>query len=164
MEDQSRQSYRLHICGSCGGLETSRCGAGGGQELVDITGASSRGHGPVAELPELGLGEPESTHRWTGLTCWAAPLACFDWSEGRDVGRYRLDWVEGGGDNGKPGRTGSHARCADKGVLICAVGALVIAHWDLIWHWFTLSVSKGFSSDQGTNLRSSYNGLLHDYI
>jgi hypothetical protein len=37
-----------------------------------------------------------------------------------------LDRVEGGGDNGKPGRTGRHPRLAVTGVLICAVGALVI--------------------------------------
>jgi hypothetical protein len=38
-----------------------------------------------------------------------------------------LDRVEGGGDNGKPGRAGRHPRLvAVTGVLICAVGALVI--------------------------------------
>jgi hypothetical protein len=42
---------------------------------------------------------------------------CFDWSEERDVGRSRLDRVEGGGENGKPGRTGHQPRCAVAGVL-----------------------------------------------
>jgi hypothetical protein len=110
IEDRSRRSYRLHNGGSDGGLETSRGGAGGGLEPADIEGARSRSHGPAAELPELGLGEPESTHRWTGTTCRAAPLACSDWSKERDVGRSRLDPVEGGGENGKPGLTGCHPR------------------------------------------------------
>jgi hypothetical protein len=81
-----------------------------------------------AERPELGLGEPETTHCWTETTCLAEPLACSDWSHGeeRDVGRLRLDQVEGGGDNGKQGRTGSQLRCAVAGVLVCAVVALVI--------------------------------------
>ncbi len=126
VEDRSRRSYRLHSGGFSTRLEMSRGGAGGGPEPADIEGARSRSHGPGAELPGLGLGEPESMHRWTGTTCRAAPLACSDWSEERDVGRSRLDQVEGGGDNGKPGRTGRHPRSAVTGVLICAVGALVI--------------------------------------
>ncbi len=134
------------------------------REPADIEGARSRSHGPAAERPELGLGEPESTHRWTGTTCRAAPLACPDWSEERDVGRSRLDRVEGGGDNGKPGRTGRHPRVAVTGVLICAVGALVITPRDVILHRFALSLFKGLGRDQRTNLRSSYNGRLHDYI
>jgi hypothetical protein len=84
VEDRSRRSYRLYRGGSCGGLETSRGGAGGGQEQADIEGARSRSHGPEVERPELGLGEPESAHHWTGTTCRAAPLACSDWSEERD--------------------------------------------------------------------------------
>jgi hypothetical protein len=63
--------------------------------------------------------------RTAGLGQPAGPR-CSDWSEERDVGRSRLDRVEGGGGNGKPGRTGRHPRLAVKGVLICAVGALVI--------------------------------------
>jgi hypothetical protein len=46
----------------------------------DIEGARSRSHGPAAERPALGLGEPESAHRWTWTTCRAAPLACSDWT------------------------------------------------------------------------------------
>jgi hypothetical protein len=126
VEDRSQRSYRLHSGGSGGGLETLHGGAGEGPEPADIEGARSRSHGPAAERPELGLGEPESTHRWTGTTCRAATLACFYWSEERDVGRSRLDRVEGGGDNGKPGLTGSHPRLAVTRALICAVGALVI--------------------------------------
>jgi hypothetical protein len=57
------------------------------REPGDIEGAHSRSHGPAAERPALGLGEPESAFRWTGTTCRAAPLACSDWSEERDVGR-----------------------------------------------------------------------------
>ncbi len=63
-------------------------------------------HGPAAERPELGLGEP--THCRAGTPGRAAPLACSDWSKERDAGRSLLDRVEGGGDNGKPGRTGRH--------------------------------------------------------
>ena len=79
VEDKSLLSYRLHSGGSGGGLETSRGGACGGPGSVDIEGARSRSHGPAAERPELGLGEPESTHCWTGTTCRAAPIACSDW-------------------------------------------------------------------------------------
>ncbi len=164
MEDWSRRSYRLHSGGSGRGLETSRGGAGEGPEPAENEGAHSRSHGPAAERPELGLGEPESTPRWTGTTCRAAPLACSDWSEERDVGRSLLDQVEGGGDNGKPGLACRHPRLAVTGVLICAVGALVITSRDIISHKFTLSLFKGLSRDQRTNLRSSYNGRLHDYI
>jgi hypothetical protein len=55
VEDRSRRSYRLHSGGSGRGLETSRGGAGGGQESADIEGARSRSHGRAAERPELGL-------------------------------------------------------------------------------------------------------------
>jgi hypothetical protein len=103
----SRRSYRLHSGGSGGGLETSRS-TGGGPEPADIEGARSRIHGPAAERPVLGLGEPESTHRWTGTTCRAAPLACSDWSEERDVGRSRLDRVEGGITGSRVGRAVIH--------------------------------------------------------
>jgi hypothetical protein len=82
-----RWNYRLHSCCSGGGLETSRSGAGGGPEPADIEGARGRSHGPAAERPVPELGEPESTHRWTGTTCRAAPLTCSDWSEEREVGR-----------------------------------------------------------------------------
>jgi hypothetical protein len=109
---QRWRSYRPQSGGSCGGLETSRSGACGGPEPADIEGASSRSHGQAAERPALGLGEQESTYRWTVTTCRATPLACSDWSEERNVGRSRLDRVKGGGDNGKPGRTGSHPRLA----------------------------------------------------
>jgi hypothetical protein len=94
--------------------------------------------------------ESRSLHSWTasGTTCRAAPLACSDWSEGRVVGRSRLDRVEGGRDDGKPGRTGRHLRCAVTGVLICTVGALVLTPRGLISHWFTLSLYMGLSRDQ----------------
>ena len=151
--DRSRLSYRVHSGGSGGGLETSRGGAGGGLEPADTEGARSRSHGPVAERPALGLGEPESAHRWTGTAGRAAPLACSDWSEERDVRRSLLDRVEGGGDNGKPGRTGRHPRCDVTGVSVCAVGALDLTHRDLIWqHRFTLSLYKGLSRDKRTNV------------
>ncbi len=128
------------------------------REPEDIEGARSRSHGPAAELPALGLGEPESAHRWTGTTCQAAPLACSDWSEERDVGRSRLDRVEGGGDNWKPGLAGHHPRLAVRVVLICAVWVPVIIQRDLIWNWFMLSPFKGLSNDQWTNFLSSNNG------
>jgi hypothetical protein len=135
-------------------------------EPADIEEARSRSHGPAAERRALGLREPESTHRWTGTACRAAPLACSDWSEERDAGLSRLDRVdsEGGGDNGNPGRTGRHLRVAVTRVLICAVGALVITRRDIISRRFTLSLFKGLSRDQRTNLRSCYNERLHDYI
>ena len=57
------------------------------REPADIEGARSQSHGPAAERPAPGLGVPESTHRWTGTTCRAAPLVCSDWSEERYVGR-----------------------------------------------------------------------------
>jgi hypothetical protein len=83
------------------------------QGPADIEGARSWSHGSAAERPALGLGEPESVHRWTGTTCRAAPLACSDWSEERDVGRSRLDRVEGNSrHNGKQGRAIRHPRLA----------------------------------------------------
>jgi hypothetical protein len=115
-ELQATQRRLLWRTGDVAQRRRWRTGAG------DIEGARSRSHGPTAERPELGLGEPESMHRWTGTTSWAGPLACSDWSEERDVGRSRLDRVEGGGDNEKPGRTGRQPRCAVAGVLVCAVG------------------------------------------
>ena len=77
----------------------SRGGVGGGPELVELQATQWRllwRTGDVreptdidgvraAERPELGLGEPESTHRWTGTTCRAAPLACSNWSEERVI-------------------------------------------------------------------------------
>jgi hypothetical protein len=112
-----RLSYRLHSSGFSRGLETSGGGFGGGpqallsyklhsggscggQEQVDIEGARCRSHGPAAKRRRARV-------YWTGTTCRAAPLACSDWSEERDVRQSRLDRVEGGGDNGKPGRRGA---------------------------------------------------------
>ena len=63
---------------------------------MDIEGARRLSHEPTAVRPELGLGWPESAHRWTGTTCRAASLDCSEWSEERDAGRARLDRVEGG--------------------------------------------------------------------
>jgi hypothetical protein len=64
---------------------------------MDIEGARRRSHEPTA-VPrrlELGLGWPESTHRWTGRRR-AASLDCSEGSKERDAGRARLDRVEGG--------------------------------------------------------------------
>ena len=63
---------------------------------MDIEGTRRRSHEPTAVRPELGLGWRESAYRWTGTTCRAASLDCSGWSEKRDAGRARLDWVEGG--------------------------------------------------------------------
>ena len=63
---------------------------------MDIEGASRRSHELTAVRTDLGLGWPESTHRWTGTTCRAASLDCSEWSEERDAGRALLDRVEGG--------------------------------------------------------------------
>jgi hypothetical protein len=51
---------------------------------------------------------------WDNLSGLATrlPCVCSDWSEERDVGLSRLDWVEGGVDDGKPGQTGRHPRLA----------------------------------------------------
>jgi hypothetical protein len=57
-------------------------------------------------------------------------------------------WVEGGRDNGKPGRTGRQPRCVVAGVLGCIVGALETTTRDLKSHWFTLSLHKRFSRDR----------------
>ncbi len=54
-----------------------------------------------------------------------------------------MDRVEGSGDNGKPGRTGSHPRVAVTRGLMCAVGALVITPRDIISHRFTLEQASG---------------------
>ena len=67
---------------------------------MDAEGARRWSHEPTAVRPELGLGWPESTHRWTGpqTTCRAASLDCAGWSEERgrgDAGRAQLDRVEG---------------------------------------------------------------------
>jgi hypothetical protein len=114
-----------------------------------------------------GSSQPES---WTGggaasaRTRRAGVYAPLDWDNLPGRATRLLYRVEGGGDNGKPGRTGHHPRVAVTRVLICAVGALVITPRDVISHRFTLSLFKGLSRDQRTNLRSSYNGRLHSYI
>jgi hypothetical protein len=95
----------------------SRSGTGGGPGPADIEGARSRSHGPAAERTEPGLGEPESTHCWTGTTCRAASLSCSDWSGERGVGRSRLGRVEGSGGYGEPGRAGRRPRYAVAGVF-----------------------------------------------
>ena len=41
-------------------------GGGTRVHVVDIDGARRRSHEPTAGWLELGLGWPESTHRWTG--------------------------------------------------------------------------------------------------
>jgi hypothetical protein len=46
------------------------------------TSSPQLSNGPAAERPEpeLGLGESESTHRWTAAACRTPLLACSDWS------------------------------------------------------------------------------------
>ncbi len=127
-----KRSYKLHIGGFSTRLETSCGGIGGGPEPAELQATQWRlrsrtgdvvrrrrwrtgagGHQgsrqqeswTESERPELGLGELESAHCWTGTTCRAVPLACSDWSEESDVGLSLLDRVEGCGDNGNPGRT-----------------------------------------------------------
>ena len=65
---------------------------------MDINGARRRSHEPTAarQEPELGLGWPESTHRWTMTTCRAASLNCSEGSKER-VSRVWLERVEGEG-------------------------------------------------------------------
>ena len=54
------------------GAPTRKDGGGTRIHAMDIDGARRRSHEPTAVRPELGLGWPESTHRWTGTTCRAA--------------------------------------------------------------------------------------------
>ncbi len=69
---------------------------------------------------------PETVHRWTGTSCWAASLACDhegqeafliglgpDWSEGRDVIRVAgLERFQGA-DIRRPDRHGLGPRAKD---------------------------------------------------
>jgi hypothetical protein len=48
---------------------TQRSGAGRGPGPADIKGTSGRSYEPAAKRTKFGLGEPESTHCWTGTTC-----------------------------------------------------------------------------------------------
>jgi hypothetical protein len=100
-----------HGGGTGGGPGTTRGGGGGGSGPADMEGAPQPGHGPAAERPELGLGEPESLRVRHKLphSCRAASIAGSAWSGERDVGRTRLGRVEGGGDEGEPGRAGRTA-------------------------------------------------------
>ena len=81
---------------SWAGAERSPMDGGGTRvHVVDIDGARRRSHEPTAGWLELGLGWPESTHRWTGTPGRAASLDCSGRSKERDAGRARLDRVEG---------------------------------------------------------------------
>ena len=64
---------------------------------MDIEVARRRCHEPTAVRPELGLGWPGSTLRWTGTTCQAASLDCPDGARREVSAGARLDRVEGGG-------------------------------------------------------------------
>ncbi len=74
---------------------------------IDTSGARRRSHDPTAARPELGLGWPESTRRWTGTPFRAASLDCSEGSEERGAGRvWRERRVEGEGSRRTgPGRT-----------------------------------------------------------
>ena len=81
---------------SWAGAERSPMDGGGTRvHVVDIDGARRRSHEPTAGWLELGLGWPESTHRWTGTPGQAASLDCSGRSKERDACRARLDRVEG---------------------------------------------------------------------
>ena len=45
---------------------------------MDIEEARRRSHEPTVVLPEIGLGWPGCTLRWTGTACWAASIDCPD--------------------------------------------------------------------------------------
>ena len=62
-------------------------------EDTDIEAARSLSH-PAAEQPELGLRKPESTHRWTAVTCRASgtSLACSDWCKIRIMMSDGQNW------------------------------------------------------------------------
>jgi hypothetical protein len=84
-------------------------GGGTGVRVMDIDGARRRSLEPTAGWLELGLGWPESTHRWTGTPGRAASLDCSWRSKERDAGRARLDRVRAE-THGGPGRAGSKTR------------------------------------------------------
>ncbi len=163
----SRRSYRLHSGGSGGGLETSRGGAGGG------TGAGGHRGSPQPEAWTGGSDSESRSLRTAGLGQPAGPRhspAPTGVRRGTSDG-HGFDRVEGGGDNGKPGRAGRPPRLAVTGVLVSAVGALVITPRDIISHRFALSLFKGSSRDQRDQspivtarpISDCYNGRLHDY-
>jgi hypothetical protein len=99
------------------GAPTRSDGGGTRIHTMDMDGARRRSHEPTAVRPELGLGWPESTHRWTGTSCRAASLDCSEWSEERVAGRARLDWVEGG-DSRRTGPTRSRTKMQDVGLEV----------------------------------------------
>ncbi len=92
-----------------------RAGAGAAAPVQDRGQWTSRKHagGVMSRLrrgPELGLGWPGSTLRWTGRTCRAASLDSPDEARREMPAGRRLDRVEGGDSRrtGRPGRTTSH--------------------------------------------------------
>jgi hypothetical protein len=92
-----------------------------------IDGARRRSHEPTAVWPKLGLGWPESTHRWTGPPGRAASLDCSERSNlkdsERDADRARLDRVEGRDSR----RTGSSRTAVqDHDVPLEANGTLIL--------------------------------------
>ena len=66
--------------------------------------------------PDLGLGWPESTHRWTGTPGQAESLDCSGRSKERDAGRARLDRR----DSLRPG-----VRTTIQDVQLGAIGTLI---------------------------------------
>ncbi len=104
------------------GAERSLVNGGGGARIhgMDIDGAHRRSHEPTAVRPELGLGWPESTHRWTATPGRAASLDCSGRSEERDAGRARLDRVEG-----KDSRRTGPSRTRIQDVPLGANGTLI---------------------------------------
>ena len=111
---------------SWAGAERSLVDGGGTRvHVVDIGGARRRSHEPTAG-PELGLGWPESTHRWTGTPGRAASLDCSGRSEGSDAGRARLDRVEGGDSRqtGPSRTTIQYVPLGANGTLIPSTGVI----------------------------------------
>jgi hypothetical protein len=73
------------------------------------------------------------------------------------VGRGTSDGHgSGGGDNGKPGRTGPPSKISRYGIFKMCRWVQALTPRDLISHRFTLSLYKGLSRYQRNNLRSSY--------
>ncbi len=62
---------------------------------IEEARTGSRSHEPTAMRPELGLGWPGSTLRWTGTTYRAALLDCPDGARRQVPAGARLDQVEG---------------------------------------------------------------------
>ncbi len=107
-----RRRWRTGAGGHRGSRRTSSEPAAG---VMDRRRSGQRSDSESRSLHTAGLGQP------AGPRHSPAPTGV---RRGTSDG-HGLDRIEGGGDNGKPSRTGRHPRVAVTGVSICSVGALV---------------------------------------